>query len=288
MSAEPGGSLVLVGTPIGNREDLSPRAVRAMLEADLLFCEDTRSPLRLVEAGTELPPRISCFVGNEHERLEQLRAALLDGKRVAFVSEAGMPVWSDPGRQLVELAWEVGATVDVVPGPTAAATALAASGFVAEGAVFVGFAPRAGVEREQALERASKSTGACMFYEAGNRSAALLRDLASLEAEGSTRRVLVARELTKRHQELRRGPLGVVAAELDGSLRGEVCIVLEGRPEVASAEGDPAEQRAREVLELMLDSTLKPRARAKAIAERTGLDARELYARLSAKRGDDT
>jgi 16S rRNA (cytidine1402-2'-O)-methyltransferase len=274
------GKLVLIGTPLGNREDLSPRARRALLEADLLLCEDTRSPLRLLPEA-ELPERISCFVGNEHERVALLRERLAAGQTVAFVSEAGLPVWSDPGRLLVAAAVEAGFEVDLVPGPTAGSCALALSGFVAEGARFWGFIPRAGKPRQALLEQLIDEPGAAIFYEAGNRTPTLLRDLAGLLGE---RRVLIARELTKVHQELLRGTATKLAERVREPLRGEVTVVVEGREPDEGAAGeveDPGQQAARAVLEVMLDPSLKPRARAKALAKLTGLDARELYERLS-------
>lgn len=270
------GCLILVGTPIGNRGDLSPRARDAITGADELWCEDTRSPNRLLP-DVQLPPRTSCFVGNEHGRLVRLRAALEEGKRVAFISEAGMPVWSDPGRQLVETAWELGAEIDVIPGPSAATVALAASGFAAEGATFWGFAPRKGSEREQVLERVAASTGAAIFYEAGNRVAGLVADLAKFEVL-AVRPVMIGRELTKAHQELRRGVVAQLATDLS-SLRGEVTVVV--GPGEAAAQLDP-QALANEVLELVLGrpETGKPRARARRLAELTGRPARELYALL--------
>ena len=277
------GTLVLIGTPLGNREDLSDRARRALVEADLLLCEDTRSPLRLVP-DTPLPERISCFVGNEHERVALLLERLARGQTVAFVSEAGLPVWSDPGRFLVAAAVEAGYAVDVVPGPTAGTCALAVSGFAAEGARFLGFIPRTGKDRDQALAALADDPGATVLYEAGNRTPALLRDLAAHVGE---RRVLVARELTKLHQELIRGRATELAEAHREPLRGEVTVVVEGKPPVTATEPtlDPTVAAARRVLELMLDPTLKPRARAKALAELTGQDAKELYEQLGRARG---
>ncbi len=274
------GKLVLIGTPLGNREDLSDRARRSLVEADLLLCEDTRSPLRLLPDAA-LPERISCFVGNEHERVALLLERLAAGQTVAFVSEAGLPVWSDPGRLLVAAAVEAGYEVDVIPGPTAGTCALAVSGFVAERARFLGFIPRAGKQRDEALGKLAEDPGASVLYEAGNRTPALLRDLARSVPE---RRVLIARELTKLHQELIRGTTTELAERLREPLRGEVTIVLEGRGErSAEPELDPRQAGARAAIELMLDPSLKPRARAKALAELTGLDARELYDRLRAR-----
>jgi 16S rRNA (cytidine1402-2'-O)-methyltransferase len=274
------GKLILVGTPLGNREDLSDRARRSLLEADLLLCEDTRSPQRLLP-DVELPERISCFVGNEHERVALLLERLAAGHTVAFVSEAGLPVWSDPGRLLVAAAIEAGHEVDVIPGPTAGTCALAVSGFVAEGARFLGFIPRGGRERDQLLASLSDETGAAVIYEAGNRTPALLRDLT--EHVGA-RRVLIARELTKLHQELIRGTAAELAERIREPLRGEVTVVIEGA-EPAVTQDNPAREAARAVLDAMLDPSLKPRARAKALAELTGLDARELYDRLRSSNG---
>ena len=285
MTDEALGTLVLVGTPIGNRGDLSPRARQAIEEADLLLCEDTRSPLRLLGSkGEDLPPRTSCFVGNEHDRLELLRGALQEGKVVVFVSEAGMPVWSDPGRLLVDAAWKLGATIDAIPGPTAAATALALSGFEAEGAVFVGFIDRSGKSRRSELQAISENLGASVIYEAGNRSHQFLADLCSVLGEAAQgRRIFIGRELTKAHQELMRGSVASLAESVSGPLRGEVCIVVEGIP-TEDARGDRANDGdaalGRQVFELMLDETLKPRARAKALAKLTGYVAGEIYKRL--------
>jgi 16S rRNA (cytidine1402-2'-O)-methyltransferase len=269
------GKLVLIGTPLGNREDLSDRARRSLLEADLLLCEDTRSPQRLLP-DVELPERISCFVGNEHERVALLLERLAAGQTVAFVSEAGLPVWSDPGRLLVAAAIAAGHEVDVIPGPTAGTCALAVSGFVAEGARFLGFIPRGGRERDALLASLSGETGAVVIYEAGNRTPALLRDLREHVGD---RRVLIARELTKLHQELIRGTAAELAERITEPLRGEVTVVIEGA-QPTTAESNPAREAARAVLDVMLDPSLKPRARAKALAELTGFDARELYDRL--------
>lgn len=271
------GRLVLVGTPLGNREDLSPRARRSLVSADLLLCEDTRSPQRLLdaEAKQELPPRVSCFVGNEHERVELMLEHLRRGETVAFVSEAGLPVWSDPGRLLVAAAVEAGFEVDVIPGPTAGTCALALSGFAAEGARFLGFVARTGKARAAALDELVDARGAAVFYEAGNRTPALLRDLAGRVGE---RRAVVVRELSKLHQEVLRGTARELADSQREPLRGEVTVVVEGgSPAVGE---DPAQAAARATLEAMLDPSLKPRARAKALAALTGIDARTLYDRL--------
>ena len=271
-----GGTLVLVGTPLGNRGDLSPRAREALLSADLLLCEDTRSPTRLLGNDVVLPPRRSCFVGNEHERTSELLEALAAGQTVAFCSEAGMPSWSDPGQFLVQAAVEAGYAVDVVPGPTAASAALSLSGFDATGACFLGFISRDGKARTHALEQIASATAPTLLYEAGNRTPALLRDLAKALPDADSRAVVVCRELTKLHQETLRGTVAELHAKTSEPLRGEVTVVVDGG-NAADAESLDA---ARAVLDVMLDPSLKPRPRARALAELTGLDARELYERL--------
>ncbi len=270
------GTLVLVGTPLGNRGDLSPRAREALLSADLLLCEDTRSPTRLLGADAELPPRRSCFVGNEHERTAELLEALAAGQTVAFCSEAGMPSWSDPGQFLVQAAVEAGYPIDVVPGPTAASAALSLSGFDARGSRFLGFIARDGKARTNALETIAAATDATLLYEAGNRTPALLRDLAKALPDADTRRVVVCRELTKLHQEVLRGTVAELHAATAEALRGEVTVVVDAGAELQAEAFDAA----RAVLDVMLDPSLKPRPRARALAELTGLDARVLYERL--------
>lgn len=280
------GTLVLVGTPLGNRDDLSPRAREAILSADLLLCEDTRSPLRLLgEEGSALPQRISCFVANEGGRVGLLLERLERGERVVYVSEAGMPVWSDPGDKLVRAVVEAGFEVDVIPGPTAAATALSLSGFAAADVRFLGFPPRGGRARAELLERLGSESAAVIFYEAGNRTAELVRDLARALPDAETREIVVARELTKLHQEVLRGRVAELAAKLDGSLRGEVTVVLGGASARKDDDVDPAQAAALALWQALQDPELKPRQKAKRVAELTGLDAREVYSALS--RGPD-
>ncbi|MBZ5713410.1 16S rRNA (cytidine(1402)-2'-O)-methyltransferase [Nannocystis pusilla] len=284
MSADASGpgKLVLVGTPLGNRGDLSPRAREAIVGADVLFCEDTRSPLRLLGEGATLPPRISCFVANEGERVTLLLDNLARGKVVAYLSEAGLPVWSDPGLRLVQAAVEAGYAVDVVPGPTAAAVALCLSGLPADDVRFLGFLPRGGPERAERLAAIAQERGTVLLYEAGNRVPALLRDLAGALPDASARRVAIGRELTKQHQEVVRGTLAELAESVEEALRGEVTLVLAGT--LAPPAADPAQDAARALWQLVRDPTLKPREKAKQIAALTGLEARAIYEQLGALR----
>ncbi|GEM_PF-512292 len=285
-SPQNGGTLVLVGTPLGNRGDLSPRAREAVFSADLLLCEDTRSPLRLFSQDEicRLPRRMSCFVGNEYRRVPFLLDQLRSGKRVAFLSEAGMPVWSDPGQILVTAAAENGFEVDAIPGPSAGTLALALSGFSATGSCFWGFVARSGKNRQLELGRVVEHPGPSIFYEAGNRVPKLLTDLCALLPRPQERKILVARELTKRNQELVRGSVATLASTLTEGLRGEVTVVLSGPLLSDSQETDPVQEAARKTLEVLLDPTIKPRARARALAELTGEDAKAIYSRIAAHR----
>lgn len=280
------GMLVLVGTPLGNRGDLSPRAREAIVGADLLLCEDTRSPVRLLGEGVTLPPRISCFVVNEGERVGLLLEHLARGERVAYVSEAGLPVWSDPGLRLVQAAVAAGYAVDVVPGPTAAAVALCLSGLPADDVRFLGFLPRSGPERAARMQSLASETATVLLYEAGNRTPALLRDLAAALPDAATRQVAIGRELTKQHQEVLRGSVSGLASELRDALRGEVTVVLAGAAASQVAAADPAQTAARALWELLWDAGLRPREKAKQIAALTGLEARAIYERLARDRDE--
>lgn len=284
-AAQP-GVLVLVGTPLGNRGDLSPRAREAIVGADLLLCEDTRSPIRLLGEGVALPPRVSCFVANENERVALLLEHLGRGARVAYVSEAGLPVWSDPGLRLVQAALAAGYAVDVVPGPTAAAVALCLSGLPAEDVRFLGFLPRSGPERAARMAELARETATVLLYEAGNRTPVLLRDLASALPDAQTRQVAVGRELTKQHQEVLRGTVAGLAEATREALRGEVTVVLAGATRAEVAASDPVQAAARAVWELQWDASLRPREKAKQIAALTGLEARAVYERLNRGRDD--
>ena len=277
------GRLVLVGTPLGHRGDLSPRARAAMEGADLLLCEDTRSVARLLPDAAGLPPRVSCHRDNERARVPLLLEHLAAGHQVAYVSEAGMPLWSDPGAELVRAAAEAGFEVDVVPGPCAAVTAVCHAGV--RGAVrFVGFAPRSGRARRELLERLGAEADATVLYEAGNRSHTLLADLARALPDAAERAVTVCRELTKVHQEILRGTVAQLSGEVREPLRGEVTLVLAGtrRTDAVSSRVEGERAAARATLDALLDPGLRPRARARALAELTGLSAREIYDRLVA------
>lgn len=225
------GRLVLVGTPIGNLDDLAPRAVAALASAAVVCCEDTRRTGRLLQRFGVRAPALR--VVNEHTEADAV-AAVLDrlaaGDTVALVSDAGMPGVSDPGERLVAAAVAAGYPVEVVPGPSASLTALVVSGLPAGRFVFEGFLPRKGSGRTVRLAEVAGERRTVVLYEAPHRLARTLADLA--EACGPERRVVLARELTKLHEEVWRGTLGDAVVH-SGAVapRGEYVLVLDGAPE---------------------------------------------------------
>jgi 16S rRNA (cytidine1402-2'-O)-methyltransferase len=233
------GTLFVVASPIGNLEDLSPRAARVLREADVVAAEDTRRVAVLLQhadrLGASNPGRrvISFFDGNEATRSDQLVAALGEGKRVAVVSDAGTPGISDPGERVVRAAIAAGARVEVVPGPVAAIAALVASGLPAERFLFLGFPPREDGARRQLAGSLRGERATLIFYEAPDRVADTLAALRDGLGEG--RAACVSREITKVHEEHARGTLGELAARFAAAApRGECSIVVEGAGEAAA------------------------------------------------------
>lgn len=240
MAADPGpagsgrtGRLSVVGTPIGNLSDLTPRAAEVLGSVDAVICEDTRRTGRLLaHLGARSDGRPALVVANEHTevpRLGEILDRLAAGEHLALVTDAGMPTVSDPGRHVVAAAAEHGYPIEVVPGPTAVSSALALSGLPAGRYVFEGFLPRKGRERTERLRSLADEDRAVVVYESPRRVAATLADLASVC--GGDRRVAVARELTKLHEEVRRSTLAEASAHFERTEpRGEFVLVIEGRP----------------------------------------------------------
>ena len=231
-----GGRLVLVGTPIGNLDDLSPRVLAALSTADVICCEDTRRTGRLLQlAGIARSGPL--VVVNEHTEpaeVPRVLARLAAGERVVVVSDAGMPGISDPGERLVRAAVAADHPVEVVPGPSAVLAALVVSGLPTGRFVFEGFLPRKGAPRKERLAAVAAEPRTVVLYEAPHRLARTLADLA--EACGGGRPVAVARELTKLHEEVWRGDLdGAVAWAGDREPPGEMVLVLGGAPEALPA-----------------------------------------------------
>jgi 16S rRNA (cytidine1402-2'-O)-methyltransferase len=268
------GSLVVVATPIGNLADLSPRAAQALREADLVACEDTRRTATLLRHAGSEAPMVAVHQHNEAARAADLVARMRAGARVALVSDAGMPLVSDPGARLVRAALEASLPVSVVPGPSAVTAALVASGLAGEGGfVFVGFVPRRAADRRRLMERLAGLDVPAVAFESPRRLPALLAEIA---AAWPDRQVAVARELTKLHEEVLRGTAAQVAARVREPPRGEVAVVV--GPAAAPAEPDDA--RLREVLALLRDAGLSP-ARAAEVAAALGAAPRNRAYRIA-------
>jgi 16S rRNA (cytidine1402-2'-O)-methyltransferase len=267
------GVLVLVGTPIGNLGDLTPRATEALRSADAICCEDTRRTGRLLQhAGVE---RSRLVVVNDHTEAHEVPgvvARLSRGERVAVVSDAGMPGISDPGERLVRAAVAAGHGVEVVPGPSAALAALVTSGLPAGRFVFEGFLPRKGSGRTERLGAVASEPRTVVLYEAPHRLARTVADL--VDACGPDRRVAVARELTKLHEEVWRGSLGDALAWVRAAApKGEIVLVLEGAP----APGPPDDGALADAVRDELAAGATARDAARAVAARLGVPRRRVY-----------
>jgi 16S rRNA (cytidine1402-2'-O)-methyltransferase len=282
QESEPvGGVLYLVGTPIGNLEDLSPRARRVLAGVDRVACEDTRrSGLLLHQLGIRVP-LVSFHQHNRTARIPQLLAALEAGEAVALISDAGLPGISDPGQDLVAAARTADRQVICIPGPSAVTTALVSSGLPSGRFCFEGFLPPKGGARRQRLAALAAEERTIVLFEAPHRLLALLEDL--LEVLGD-RPLQVARELTKRHEE-QVGPS--VSAALEHFRRtppqGECTLVLGGAPAAAEPAWD--EPALRHDLQALLRGGLSNREAARTLAERSGHSRRALYALLHQEPG---
>lgn len=267
------GRLVLVGTPIGNLGDLSPRAVEALAAADVVCCEDTRRTGRLLQhAGVRAPALLVVNDHTEADVVDRVLTRLDRGEVVVVVSDAGMPGISDPGERLVAAAVAAGVPVEVVPGPSAAITALVASGLPTGRFVFEGFLPRKGSGRTERLAALAGERRTVVLYEAPHRLVRTLGDLASVG--GSERRVVLARELTKLHEEHWRGTLAEALDHLEAHPpRGEFVVVLDGAP----APGEVDDEAIREALARERSGGASTRDAVAAVAVQLGVGRRRVY-----------
>jgi 16S rRNA (cytidine1402-2'-O)-methyltransferase len=270
----PVGRLVVCPTPIGNLEDVTLRVLAALREADVVACEDTRHTRVLLDRHGISARLVSLHEHNERERAGELVARIRDGDVVALASDAGTPLVSDPGFALVRECIAAGVALEVLPGPSAVLTALVASGLPTDGWRFVGFLPRKSGERERLLRGAEETLVA---FESPRRLAATLAQLAALDSE---RPLAVCRELTKIHEEVRRGSAAELAEHYrERTARGEVVIVVGAavrsggvRPAVLSA--------ARE----LVDAGVRVRTAASVVGRLSGVSANELYRELTASK----
>jgi 16S rRNA (cytidine1402-2'-O)-methyltransferase len=267
-------SLYIVATPLGNLADLSPRAAEVLRTVPVVAAEDTRRTRGLLSHLGASPTLLSFHAHSHERRLETLLQILADGRDVALVSDAGTPVVSDPGADLVTAARAAGVTVVPIPGPSAVAAALSASGLPADRYLFLGFVPRKGSERARLLERAAREEWSVVLFEAPSRVAALLADLATIA--GGSRRVVVARELTKLHEELRAGTLSELADYYSTKPpRGELTIVVEGTgaPPPVPDRGAGAAERAAE----LIAEGVSRKEVARLVADSHGLSRNDAY-----------
>jgi len=271
------GTLVVVATPIGNLGDLSPRAAETLRSVGLVLAEDTRHTGRLLAyVGSEVRQR-SLHEHNERERIPEVLAALEAGQDVALVSDAGTPGVSDPGYRLLAACVAAGHELTVVPGPTAAVAALVVSGLPTDRVVVDGFLPRKGTARRERLQELSTQRRTIVVFVSPHRLGDDLDDLAA--ALGPDRRAALARELTKRYEQVLRGTLGELRARVADGVRGEITLVIAGAPIDASpavlSDADLV-QRVRALLATGLDK----KAAIAEVAAAVGRPKREVYQAL--------
>lgn len=269
------GVLVLAGTPIGQAGDAPPRLAEELAAADVVAAEDTRRLRRLTtDLGIELSGRVvSYFEGNESARTPTLVEALRAGERVVLVTDAGMPSVSDPGYRLVAAAVEAGIRVTAVPGPSAVLTALAVSGLPVDRFCFEGFLPRKAGERARRLAELGAEQRTMVFFEAPHRTETALA--AMRDVFGADRAAAVCRELTKTHEEVRRGPLAELVAWAAEGVRGEVTIVVTGATPGAAVASDPASLRA--AVAGLEESGMRRKDAIAAVAVQAGIPKRDVY-----------
>lgn len=268
------GVLHIVATPIGNLGDLSDRARETLGAVDLVVAEDTRRTGRLLQAIGVRATLRSFFEGNERARTPAIVRELVDGRSVALVSDGGMPLVSDPGYRLVAACIEAGVEVRVVPGPSAVLAALVVSGLPTDRFSFEGFLPRTAGERRARLAAVAHDPRTLVFFESPRRVPGMLRDLLTTLGD---RRVALCRELTKLHEEVRRGTAAEVLASVeDDPLRGEVVVVVEGDRVGVPVDMQAAVASAR----ALVGDGVRKREAAHAVADRLGISANEVYRAL--------
>jgi 16S rRNA (cytidine1402-2'-O)-methyltransferase len=270
----------MVGTPIGHLGDLSFRALDTLKQAAVIACEDTRRTRRLLTHYSIDRPVVSLHAHSASDVVERLLDRVAAGESVAYVTDAGTPVISDPGGQLAERAHARGLVVVPVPGPGAVLTALSAAGFPADRFVFLGFLPKRGGARAELLRHIADGEWTAVCYEAPGRLAQLLADLAG--SCGAERPAAVARELTKLHEEVRRGTLAELGAYYRAHPpRGEITVVIGGRGPGSAEPAPPAAPQEVEAALAELKGTDTPAAIAKELARRLGISRQDAYRLLT-------
>ncbi|MCH5206166.1 MAG: 16S rRNA (cytidine(1402)-2'-O)-methyltransferase [Oscillospiraceae bacterium] len=269
--------LYVVGTPIGNLGDLSPRGVETLEKVDYIAAEDTRVTLKLLTHFGIKKPLLSCFSPKEQEKSEKLLSLLSEGNSIALVSDAGMPCISDPGGVLVKKCREHGIPVEVIPGCNAAVAAVAVSGMEIDRWVFEGFLPVQKKERQERLETVKKLPHALVYYEAPHKIKQTLYDLT--EVFGGEREAAICRELTKLHEEVIRGTLSELSKIYDEEQpRGEFVLVVSG---AKSADNEFTLEQAVALAKQLTDGGEKLSEACRQASKATGISKREIYSMLS-------
>jgi 16S rRNA (cytidine1402-2'-O)-methyltransferase len=274
MQTEPQpGTLYVVGTPIGNLEDMTFRAVRILQNVNLIAAEDTRHTGKLLQHFEVKTPQISYHEHNRQARIPELLQYMANGQAIALVSDAGMPAVSDPGYELVTACIEAGVTVVPIPGASAAITALIASGLPTDRFVFEGFLPAKAAKRREFLESLHTESRTLIFYESPYRLQESLQDFATVW--GSDRQIVLARELTKLYEEFWRGSIGeAIAHYSQREPQGEYTLVVAGNP--PSQPQLTEEQLKAELLQIITQGVSRSQA-SRQLAKSTSLPRRQLY-----------
>ena len=270
------GTLYIVATPIGNLEDITQRALRVLREVDLIACEDTRHTRKLLNHFGIETKTISYHEHNERERAEELCALLESGKSVAIVSDAGTPLISDPGFRVVNLAIEKAIVVVPVPGPSALVAALSASGLPSDQFLFAGFLPARANARSVALEKLRSIDATLIFYEAPHRIVATLRDALAVLGD---REAVIARELTKLHEEFVRGKLSKLIERFSDArnARGEMVLLIAGAHATALDKQNVSSAQLAERVSGLENEGMDSKAALKKAARELGLKRDEAY-----------
>ena len=267
-------ALVVIGTPIGNLGDISERAIRELREVDLICCEDTRRTGKLLNL-LNINPRPDLEVVNEHteeKRANEILNRITSGLRVALVTDAGMPGIADPGQYLIKSAIDHEINLEIVPGPTAGIVALIASGLPTSRFVFQGFIPRKGEERQRRIEEIARDDKTTVIYESGKRIERTIEDL--LNVCGDEREAIIARELTKMHEEIQRGTLRLLHTKMsDISTKGEFVLILSG----ISEDHYVSDSHLKEELQEIIGSGKSKRDAVKELTSKYQLSKRRVY-----------
>ena len=272
------GKLYVCGTPIGNLADVSQRLLDILKEVDLIACEDTRRSQKLLNYFSIEKKMLSYHEHNEEKRSRELIEKIKNGRDIALLSDAGMPAISDPGQILVSRAVENGIEVIPIPGPSAFLAALVVSGLDISTFVFKSFIPRSGKERREFIETLALEQNTTAFYESPYRLKDTLKDLSEFSDEMAQREAVIAREITKMHEEKYYGTVSELKERLqDKEIKGEIVIVLAGRTEAAEESEGWEELSILEHIKLLMESGMTKKQSVKKVAELRELPKSEVY-----------